>query len=106
MTGNKEYEFGDGSKALASATTDAAEAAAAAVLDAGGTAVEAGAAAKKVIDDSGYQVTRDEVELCPSPSRPDDGSDRQVLEAPRAFLRRQAAGLGHFAAAAMTVLPR
>jgi len=55
MTGNKEYEFGDGSKALASATTDAAEAAAAAVLDAGGTAVEAGAAAKKVIDDSGYQ---------------------------------------------------
>jgi len=55
MTGNKEYEFGDGSKALASATTDAAEAAAAAVIDAGGTAVEAGAAAKQVLDDSGYQ---------------------------------------------------
>ena len=55
MTGNTDYEFGDGSKALASATTDAAEKAAAAVLDAGGSAVEAGAAAKKVIDDSGYQ---------------------------------------------------
>lgn len=55
LTGNKDYEFGDGSKALASATTDAAEKAAAAVLDAGGSAVEAGAAAKKVLDDSGYQ---------------------------------------------------
>ncbi|EOD38792.1 hypothetical protein EMIHUDRAFT_440037 [Emiliania huxleyi CCMP1516] len=55
MTGNADYRFGDGSKAIASATTDAAEAAAAAVLDAGGTAVEAGAAAKKVLDDSGYQ---------------------------------------------------
>lgn len=56
MTGNADYRFGDGSKAIASATTDAAEAAAAAVLDAGGTAVEAGAAAKKVLDDSGYQA--------------------------------------------------
>ena len=55
MTGNKDYEIGDGSKALASATTDAAEKAAAAVLDAGGSAVEAGAAAKKVLDDSDYQ---------------------------------------------------
>ena len=55
MTGNTEYEFGDGSKALALATTDAAEQAAAAVIDAGGSAVEAGAAAKKVLDDSGYQ---------------------------------------------------
>ena len=55
MTGNTEYEFGDGSKALASSTTDAAEKAAAAVLDAGGSAVEAGAAAKQVLDDSGYQ---------------------------------------------------
>ena len=55
MTGNEDYEFGDGSKALSAATSDAAEAAAAAVIDAGGTAVEAGAAAKKVLDDSGYQ---------------------------------------------------
>ena len=55
MTGNSDYEFGDGSKALASKTTDAAEAAAAAVIDAGGTAIEAGAAAKQVLDDSGYQ---------------------------------------------------
>ena len=55
MTGNKDYELGDGSKAVASATTDAAEAAAQAVIDAGGTAVEAGAAAKKALDDSGYQ---------------------------------------------------
>jgi len=55
MTGNKEYEFGDGAKALSSATSDAAETAAAAVIDAGGTAAEAGAAARKVIDDSGYQ---------------------------------------------------
>ena len=31
--------------------------AAVAVLDAGGTAIEAGAAAKKVLDDSGYQCT-------------------------------------------------
>jgi len=54
-TGDKDYEFGDGSKALASATTDAAETAANAVLEAGGTAVEAGAAAKKVLDDSGYE---------------------------------------------------
>jgi hypothetical protein len=55
MTGNTDYEFGDGSKALASATTEAAEAAAAAVIDAGGSAVEAGAAAKTVLDESGYQ---------------------------------------------------
>ena len=55
MTGNKEYEFGDGTKALASTTTDAAEAAAKAVIDAGGSAIEAGGAAKKVLDDSGYQ---------------------------------------------------
>ena len=55
MTGNKDYEFGDGTKALASSTSDAAEAAAAAILDAGGTAAEAGAAARKVLDDSGYQ---------------------------------------------------
>ena len=55
MTGNKDYEFGDGSKAVASATTDAAEKAAAAVIDAGGTVAEAGAAAKQVLDDSGYQ---------------------------------------------------
>jgi len=55
MTGNTDYEFGDGTKALASSTTEAAEAAAEAVIDAGGTAVEAGAAAKKVLDDSGYQ---------------------------------------------------
>jgi len=55
VTGNKDYEFGDGSKVLAAATTDAAEAAAAAVIDAGGTAIEAGAAAKAVLDDSGYE---------------------------------------------------
>mmetsp|Transcript_19362 Transcript_19362/g.48721 ORF Transcript_19362/g.48721 Transcript_19362/m.48721 type:complete len:185 (+) Transcript_19362:19-573(+) len=55
MTGNKEYEFGDGSKALAEGSKEAAEKAAVAVLDAGGTAIEAGAAAKKVLDDSGYQ---------------------------------------------------
>lgn len=55
MTGNTEYEFGDGAKALSSATQDSAEKAAAAVIDAGGTAIEAGAAAKKVLDDSGYQ---------------------------------------------------
>jgi len=55
MTGNKDYEFGDGGKALSSASTEAAEAAAAAVIDAGGTAVEAGAAAKQALDDSGYQ---------------------------------------------------
>uniref|UniRef100_A0A7S3B590 Uncharacterized protein n=1 Tax=Haptolina ericina TaxID=156174 RepID=A0A7S3B590_9EUKA len=55
MTGNKDYKLGDGSKAIASATSDAAEAAAAAVITAGGTAAEAGAAAKQVIDDSGYQ---------------------------------------------------
>jgi hypothetical protein len=101
-TGNTKYEFGDGSKALADGSKDAAEKAreavvamahtvgigqrtyaraceyelprpcsvpprpfthpptrthqaAVAVLDAGGTAVEAGAAAKKVLDDSGYQ---------------------------------------------------
>ena len=53
MTGNKEYEFGDGTKALSSATQDAAEAAAKAVIDAGGTAIEAGAAAKEVLDNSG-----------------------------------------------------
>ena len=40
-TGNKEYEFGDGSKALSEASKEAAEKAATAVLDAGGTAVEA-----------------------------------------------------------------
>ena len=50
---NKDYEFGDGTKALSSATQDAAEAAAAAVIDAGGSAIDAGAAAKKVLDDSG-----------------------------------------------------
>jgi len=55
MTGNKDYEFGDGTKALSSATKDAAEAAAEAVISAGGTATEAGAAARKAIDDSGYQ---------------------------------------------------
>ena len=55
MTGNKDYEFGDGSKALSAASQDAAEQAAKAVIDAGGTAVEAGAAAKKALDDSGYQ---------------------------------------------------
>ena len=54
-TGNKDYEFGDGSKAISEASMDAAEKAGAAVLDAGGTAVEAGAAAKKALDDSGYQ---------------------------------------------------
>ena len=64
MTGNTDYRFGDGSKAIASATTDAAEAAAAAVLDAGGTAVEAGAAAKKVLDDSGYQARA--LQSCPA----------------------------------------
>ena len=53
--GNKDYEYGDGTKALAATTRDAAEQAAAAVIDAGGTALEAGAAARKVIDDSGYQ---------------------------------------------------
>ena len=56
VTGNKEYEFGDGSKAVSAATQDAAEKAAEAVIDAGGSAIEAGAAAKKVLDDSGYQV--------------------------------------------------
>eukprot|EP00322_Chrysochromulina_rotalis_P020377 CAMPEP_0115849908 /NCGR_PEP_ID=MMETSP0287-20121206/11693_1 /TAXON_ID=412157 /ORGANISM="Chrysochromulina rotalis, Strain UIO044" /LENGTH=181 /DNA_ID=CAMNT_0003303893 /DNA_START=24 /DNA_END=569 /DNA_ORIENTATION=+ len=55
MTGNKDYEFGDGTKALSSATQDAAEQAAEAVIAAGGTAAEAGAAARKAIDDSGYQ---------------------------------------------------
>ena len=55
MVGNTEYEFGDGSKAIASATTDAAEAAASAVIEAGGSAVEAGAAARKVLDESGYE---------------------------------------------------
>ena len=55
LTGNTDYEFGDGSKAIAEATKDSAEKAAVAVLDAGGTAVEAGAAAKKVLDESGYQ---------------------------------------------------
>ena len=40
-TGNKEYEFGDGTKALSEASKEAAEKAATAVLDAGGTAVEA-----------------------------------------------------------------
>ena len=40
-TGNKEYEFGDGSRALSEASKEAAEKAATAVLDAGGTAVEA-----------------------------------------------------------------
>jgi hypothetical protein len=56
VTGNKEYEFGDGTKAVSAATQDAAEKAAEAVIDAGGSAIEAGAAAKKVLDDSGYQV--------------------------------------------------
>ena len=42
--------------------------AAVAVLDAGGTAVEAGAAAKKVLDDSGYQCTPRPP--APSPPRP------------------------------------
>ena len=55
MTGNKEYEFGDGYKAVSAATQQAAEKAAESVIDAGGSAIEAGAAAKKVLDDSGYQ---------------------------------------------------
>merc|ERR1712185_296593 len=55
MTGNKDYEFGDGTKAVSAATQEAAEKAAAAVINAGGTASEAGAAAKKALDDSGYQ---------------------------------------------------
>jgi len=55
MTGNKEYQFGDGTKALSQASQEAAEAAASAVIDAGGTAAEAGAAAKQALDDSGYQ---------------------------------------------------
>ena len=55
MTGNKDYEFGDGTKAVSAATQEAAEKAAAAVIDAGGTAAEAGAAAKKALDDSGYE---------------------------------------------------
>jgi len=55
MTGNTDYEFGDGSKALSEASKDAAEAAAAAVIDAGGTAAEAGVAARQALDDSGYQ---------------------------------------------------
>lgn len=55
MTGNKEYEFGDGAKAVSAATQEAAEKAAESVIDAGGSAIEAGAAAKKVLDDSGYQ---------------------------------------------------
>uniref|UniRef100_A0A7S0EUG5 Uncharacterized protein n=1 Tax=Phaeocystis antarctica TaxID=33657 RepID=A0A7S0EUG5_9EUKA len=54
-TGNTKYEFGDGSKAIADSSKDAAEKAAVAVLDAGGTAAEAGAAAKKALDDSGYE---------------------------------------------------
>ena len=53
MTGNKDYEFGDGTKALSSAARDSAEAAAESVIAAGGTAAEAGAAARKAIDDSG-----------------------------------------------------
>lgn len=55
LTGNSDYEFGDGSRALSEASKTAAEQAAAAVIDAGGTAVEAGAAAKQALDDSGYQ---------------------------------------------------
>ena len=55
MTGNKEYEFGDGAKAVSAGTQEAAEKAAESVIDAGGSAIEAGAAAKKVLDDSGYQ---------------------------------------------------
>ena len=55
MTGNRDYEFGDGAKALSSTSMEAAEAAAAAVIDAGGSAVEAGAAAQQALDDSGYQ---------------------------------------------------
>ena len=54
-TGNTDYEFGDGSKAVSQASMDAAEKAGAAVLDAGGTAIEAGDAVKKALDDSGYQ---------------------------------------------------
>ena len=56
MTGNKDYEFGDGAKAVSSASTEAAEKAAEAVINAGGTAVEAGAAAKKALDDSGCSL--------------------------------------------------
>ena len=55
VTGNSDYEFGDGTKALSAATQVAAENAANAVIKAGGSAAEAGAAAKKVIDDSGYE---------------------------------------------------
>jgi hypothetical protein len=55
MTGNTDYEFGDGSRALSAASKDAAEAAAAAVIDAGGSAAEAGVAARQALDDSGYQ---------------------------------------------------
>uniref|UniRef100_A0A7S0LMU0 Uncharacterized protein n=1 Tax=Coccolithus braarudii TaxID=221442 RepID=A0A7S0LMU0_9EUKA len=55
LTGNKDYELGDGTKVVAQATLDAAEAAAEASIAAGGTAAEAGAAARKALDDSGYQ---------------------------------------------------
>jgi len=47
--------FGDGTRALSSVTQEAAEQAANAVIEAGGTAAEAGAAARKVVDDSGYE---------------------------------------------------
>jgi len=55
MSGNKDYEFGDISKSVGSNSMDAAEKAANAVIEAGGTAVEAGAAAKQALDESGYQ---------------------------------------------------
>jgi len=62
VSGNTDYEFGDATKAaveqgkvLSEASKASAEKAAIAVIDAGGTAVEAGAAAKKALDDSGYQ---------------------------------------------------
>lgn len=62
VSGNNDYEFGDATKAaieqgkvLSEASKASAEKAAIAVIDAGGTAVEAGAAAKKALDDSGYQ---------------------------------------------------